>query len=96
MRSPPKALDGFRVLEYARIDTAVRPTRSCRHFVKGSRMGPACALVICEAEDSEGYYLFYCDVEWNVLTDTWHRTVEDAKRQAAFEYDGIDEKWLSD
>lgn len=96
MSLPPKTLDGFRVVEYARVDTSVDPTGTCRHFVKGSLMAPACALAICKGDESQGYYLFYCDADWNPMTDTWHRTVEDAKRQAAFEYAGIEEKWLSD
>jgi hypothetical protein len=40
-----------------------------------------------------GVYLFYRDREWQVLTDMWHSSVDDAKAQAEFEYDGISRLW---
>lgn len=52
-------------------------------------MGPAAALAICRYHDDDGCYLFYCDALWNVLTDTWHESMEAAIRQADFEYVGL-------
>jgi hypothetical protein len=40
-----------------------------------------------------GIYLFCCDSEWEVLTDTWHSSVDNAKAQAEFEYEGISKLW---
>jgi len=40
-----------------------------------------------------GVYLFYCDREWQVLADTWHPSVKNAKAQAEFEYEGISKLW---
>jgi len=37
--------------------------------------------------------LFGCDAEWNSLCDTWHETLEDAKEQAEFEYEGTSNTW---
>jgi hypothetical protein len=57
-------------------------------------MRPAAGLAICVYETGdEGFYLFYCDEEWRVVTDTWHETLEDAKSQAEFEYEGVNESW---
>jgi hypothetical protein len=47
------------------------------------------AIVAGEA----GIYLFYCDDQWQVLADTWHPSVNNAKAQAEFEYEGISELW---
>ena len=33
------------------------------------------------------------DAEWREVTDTWHQSADDAKRQAEFEYEGITSKW---
>ena len=37
----------------------------------------------------EGFYLFYLDGESNVVTDTYHDSVEAALARAAFEYRGL-------
>lgn len=56
-------------------------------------MRPAAGLAICRYGDGEGYYLFYCDREWEVVTDTHHQSVEDARSQAEFEYTGVSRAW---
>ena len=56
-------------------------------------LGPAAALAICQYEGDSQYYLFYCDDEWNVRTDTCHQSLDDAKDQAEFEYEGVSALW---
>ena len=34
------------------------------------------------------------DETWQPVTDTWHETLEDAKHQAEFEYEGVASTWL--
>ena len=41
------------------------------------------------------YYLLYCDEHWQTLTDTQHETLEGAKAQAEFEYEGITQAWTA-
>jgi hypothetical protein len=38
-------------------------------------------------------YLYSCDENWVPFTDTWHESVEEAKRQAEFEYVGSSVTW---
>jgi len=52
-------------------------------------------LVICQHPDDPGFFLFGCDEQWRKVTDTWHSTVEDAKKQAEFEYEGVANTWVS-
>ena len=52
---------------------------------------PASALAIVMGET--GVFLFYCDREWQVLADTWHSSVAEAKAQAEFEYAGVSKVW---
>jgi hypothetical protein len=93
MGHTPSEIDGARVLRYAVVDESVRATRNCKHSVLAQKMGPARALAICPYEGEPGFYLFSCDSSWQVLTDTWHETMEDALRQAEFEYEGITANW---
>lgn len=55
--------------------------------------GPATGLAICQYDGADAYYLFGCDERWEVVTDTYHLSVEEAKIQAEFEYLGVSETW---
>jgi hypothetical protein len=89
----PGEISGARVLRFAFLDKSVRPTGSCQHCVQAQIMGPVQALAICQYEGEAGYYLFSCDSRWQAVADTWHETIEDALRQAEFEYEGITTNW---
>jgi hypothetical protein len=82
-------LDGAAVVRVADLSTAV-PTGRTRHFVGGEEAANLAALAVARYEEHPGYYLFYCDDEWNVITDTYHESVEDADAQAEFEFGSLD------
>lgn len=42
----------------------------------------------------EGAFLFRFASDGTCVGDTWHMNVDDAKRQAAFEYDGLLRGWI--
>ncbi len=92
MKAPPTSIGPLPVVCYTAIDGRHRPTGATRHTVGGVDQGPAPALAICQ--DGEGYYLFYCDADWEPVTDTWHESLEDALHQAEFEYAGSRETWV--
>ena len=92
LNMPPKKLDGGDVLQFALIDAQTPSIGNTVHRVTGKLVGSIAGLAICRL-GKNGYYLFYCDPDWNVITDTFHESVEDAMRQAAFEFDGIAAKW---
>jgi hypothetical protein len=94
MGPPPKALDGADLLVWATLDEWVTPTGYCSHSVAGADLGPADALAVCVyADRTREYYLFHCDRQWQVLTDTLHDTLELAQRQAEAEYAGVSGRW---
>jgi hypothetical protein len=33
------------------------------------------------------------DKDWQFITDTWHESLEEAFRQAEFEYEGVSKTW---
>jgi hypothetical protein len=91
LKPPPADLDGAKVIATAVIDETVRATQGTIHHGPDGVIPTASALAIVESEVS--VYLFYCDHEWQVLADTWHRSVSEAKAQAEFEYAGISKLW---
>ena len=93
MKKIPKVVGGASVILYTPIDERHRHTGNCRQIVAGVLMGAASGLAICQYEGESSFYLFGCDDDWNTVTDTWHETLEDAKAQAEFEYEGVNETW---
>jgi hypothetical protein len=93
MAPPPTLVGGARVVRWAVIDDRQRSTGGCRQVVAGRLQGPAAGLAICQYDGEDAFYLFGCDGKWNTVTDTWHETLEDAMKQAEFEYEGISATW---
>ena len=93
MNPPPKFIGKAHVIRWAVIDERCRPTGNCGHVVGGELQGPAACLAICRYEGDAGYLLIYCDAIWREITDTWHATLDDALRQAEFEYEGVSQMW---
>jgi len=85
----PDTLDDSRVLKYASVTASVEPTGATRHTVGGVPMGPAAALAVVQYDNDDAFYLFYLDGQGQVVTDTWHASVDAALDQAAFEYEGL-------
>lgn len=90
---PPKELDGARLLYFAEITEAVRHTGRTIHRENGQVHGPAVALAICQYAGATEFYLYYSGADWTVLTDTCHASLDEARRQAEWEYEGISKYW---
>jgi hypothetical protein len=88
----PREVGGLPVLWFTRVDGRHRPTGACRHLSPGGLLGPAAGLLICGGRDSS-VYLHSCDDNWVPFSDTWHASIEEAKRQAEFEYAGSSATW---
>ena len=76
------------MLEVADVSQCLRTGRT-RHVARGIELAEFSTLAIAQFADDPGYYLFYCDEEWRVLTDTYHDTREGAVAQAEFEFDDV-------
>jgi hypothetical protein len=92
MGPPPREIGGVPVLWFTPIDSRHRPTGACRHISPRGLLGPAAGLLICGHQESS-VYLHGCDQDGVPFTDTWHESVEAAKRQAEFEYAGSSVTW---
>ena len=73
--------------------SAAAATGNTKHIVGGGVQPPARKLAIGQYSGEPGVYLFYCDAEWQVLTDTFHDSIAAAKEQAEFEYVGSTARW---
>ena len=94
MSAVPSEIGGARVVCYAPIDARSRPTGYCKHYHGSTLLGPAAGLAICQYKGESYYYLFGCDETWRSVTDSWHETLDDAKRQAELEYEGVTRAWV--
>jgi hypothetical protein len=93
MTHVPGELDGAKVLAFAVVTPEVNATRRTVHRLGNDILKPAACLAIARYDDDAGVYLFYCDEAWQVLTDTLHDSVDKAKAQAEYEYEGISALW---
>lgn len=93
MVEAPRVVGGAKVICFTPIDGRHQPTGGCRQIVAGILQGPAAGLAICQYEGEKCFYLFGCDADWNSVTDTWHETLDEALRQAEFEYVGTSKTW---
>jgi hypothetical protein len=94
-KMPPRQLGAAEVITFTTIDSSHRRTGMTRHLIGGRQLGSASGLAIARYADEPGYYLFFCDADWNSFANTWHETVEEAKRAASFEYEGVAQTWRS-
>ncbi|WP_052177634.1 hypothetical protein [Methylotenera sp. G11] len=94
MQPVPSTVGGAKVICCTAIDLRHRHTGNTKQIVDGVVLGPTSGLAICQYEGEDAFYLFGCDENWNSLSDTWHETLEDAKEQAEFEYEGTLKTWI--
>lgn len=85
MAQPPDFLDGARVLQFASLARS-QATGLTHHVVDGIPVSRFTAVAIARYDGEPGVYLFYCDDDWNVVTDTLHDDVASAVQQAHFEF----------
>jgi hypothetical protein len=93
MSIPPENLADTQLVCWSAIDGRHRPTGATRHLVGWqSPLAPA-GIAIGEDPDSGGFFLYQCDADWRVLTDTWHEDLASARRQAELEFAGVTATW---
>jgi hypothetical protein len=66
-------------------------TGKTTHWIGAERCAdPVAARIVME---DDGFYLLRLDSEGQCLADTWHQSLDEAKAQAAFEYEITDADW---
>jgi hypothetical protein len=69
-------------------------TGKTKHYAGSDELPVAIKLQIAQYEGDDGFYLFYLDESDEVMTDTYHTTIEGAMEQAEWEYNIKPEEWL--
>ena len=88
----PTNIGESRVILYSPIDKRHSPTGACEHEIDGIKLENAKWAAITQYNNDSGYYLFFC-YKSEHLSDTYHETIEDAKEQAEYEYEGLALTW---
>ena len=100
---PPAALDGCRVLAYARTDEPVAFTGQLRLNVGGQWLGRVPWLAICKDESSQQVVVLHCSESWTVLgVQGWNapgapgaRSVSEAMLRMERYYRGLQARWTT-
>ena len=89
----PHNINGARVICYSPIDHRHTYTSSTPQIVAGQVLGSMSGLAICQYHAEDCFYLFGCNPDWGIVTDTQHQTLDEALHQAEFEYVGVSSTW---
>lgn len=84
--SVPAQLDDAAVRFVAALGVDQRNTGATWHSVGVDHFA---YLAIATYAGDRGWCLFYCSAEWEVLTDTYHDSLDEAIAQADFEFTGL-------
>jgi hypothetical protein len=91
---PPKTVGELPVLHWTSIDVRHRVTGACRHFNASTGSDdPTPSTIAIVGGGATGFYLMRFASGWQFITDTWHETLDEAFRQAEFEYEGVSNTW---
>lgn len=92
---PQPKIDGAEVILWTPIDSRHRATGACQHFHEGQLAGAVSWVAICRYDKAQECYLFRYHPNIDRYSDTFHNSIEDAKQQAEFEYEGVSKTWIS-
>lgn len=95
MKPAPATIGRSRIICYTPIDHRHQHTAGSRHIVAGELMAAFAGLAIAQFPETNGFYLLYCDQDWQEITDGYHSSIEEAKAQAEFEYTGSTATWIT-
>ena len=92
--NPPPQIDGAQLISYLVLSNINHRTGNTEHIVGGTPIENFHGLAICQYQNDNWFYLFYCDSSWEAITDTYHASILNAKEQAEFEYTNTANAWL--
>jgi len=81
------------VLARVRLTPSHRSTGNTRHFLPSGPMPLPVELQIAQYPGDSGFYLFYLDEHGEVMTDTYHDTLERALGQGEWEFSVAADEW---
>ena len=92
-QSVPKTIGDLPVVSWSPIDERHRVTGACRHFDGLTGIDDPTPSFVAIVGQPENYFLMRFTKAWEFITDTWHRSLDEARHQAEFEYAGVSATW---
>ena len=86
----PSQLDGAKVILY--IENI--PTNDLGYVQYPDHNDTVTALAIAQYDGETSYYIFGCDADWNVISDTLHPSLNDALECAKNSYSLDGQQWI--
>jgi hypothetical protein len=93
MKVPGESIGGARVICWSPLDDRHQTTGSCHRTIDGETRSPYAGIAIGKRLGDPMVYLFYCDADWNPVTDTYHSNIGRAKEEAELEFNGVSKTW---
>ncbi|WP_413665441.1 hypothetical protein ACG1BZ_09710 [Microbulbifer sp. CNSA002] len=90
MSNPPKEIDGARVIEWAWSDS--KPFGFVL-FENGEVAAEIFGLAICKYSNSEKFYRFSCDSDWEIEQDAEYSSIQEAKANLPSQYQNVAAIW---
>jgi hypothetical protein len=84
----------YTILDYS-DDELPPPDEAPRYYARGwvEESQPIRVLLIEPRSSGDSVFLYYVSGRGEILADTWHASLQDAKQQAASNFDGVIESW---
>ena len=68
-------------------------TGKTKHFIGKEELASPVKLQIAQYPNGRGFYLFYLNTNDEIMTDTYHDTIEGAMEQSEWEFNTAAEDW---
>jgi hypothetical protein len=76
------------------MDESIVHTARSTLYVDGKLLGRVPRIAICQSPDTPETLLLFCDEEWNSLGVVACASIDEARKRAESEYQGIATKWI--
>jgi len=91
-------MNDYILIQKIKLDiTLHKPTGKTKHFHGVKELPIPYELRIIRydgnSDGNSNFYLFYCDIHGNELTDTYHETLDSAVAQAEWEFGILPNEW---
>lgn len=93
MEGPKESINGAQVICWSLLDERHITSGSCHSSIDGVTKSPYAGVAIAQRPGDPMTYLFFCDAQWNPVTDTFHSSIKRAKEEAELEFNGVSKTW---
>ena len=89
---PPNYLDGAKVIKWTW--SGLEPF-GVIEILDSDEKEEIFGLAICKYDDSDNFYRFSCDKNWEVVQDSFYKSIEEAVTFLPGQYKNVGRNWLT-